>query len=243
VSAQIATNSAQMTSADNAISNAVSVVSAAQLSTQNALSNEISARQAASADLKSAINVVSNAVSVISAQIATNSAQMTSADNNLSNAISVVSAAQLSTWNRVSAILTSSTTFSGTTYTFTGNVAGNVSQTTNTLTLGYLHIPQVTFSANATLALSDAGKHYYSTSASNLALTIPNNASSSFAVGSAINLVNQGTGNITLTQGSGVTMYLAGNSTAANRTLTSYGLATIQKVATDTWFVVGVGLI
>jgi predicted nucleic acid-binding Zn-ribbon protein len=129
VSAQVATNSAQMVSADNAISNAVSVVSAAQLSTWNALSNEISVRGAASADLKSAINVVSNAVSVVSAQVATNSAQMVSADNAISNAVSIVSAAQLSTWNKVSAILTSSTTFSGATYTFSGSTAS-----TNTVT-------------------------------------------------------------------------------------------------------------
>ena len=109
VSAQVATNSAQMTSADNAISNAVSVVSAAQLSTWNAVSNEVSVRAEASAALESHINTVSNAVSVVgngisvvSAQVATNSAQMTSADNAISNAVSVVSAAQLSTWNALS---------------------------------------------------------------------------------------------------------------------------------------------
>ena len=179
-----------------------------------------------------------SAVNSLSSQIATNSAQMTSADNSLSNAISVVSAAQLSTWNRVSAILTSSTTFSGATYTFSGNIAGN----TNGFTIGYLNIPQVTFNANSTLALTDAGKHYYSTSSGNLTMTIPNNSSTSFAIGSAVNLINQGTGTVTVAQGSGVTLYFAGNSTAANRTVTSYGVATVQKVATDTWFIVGVGI-
>jgi len=109
----------------NTVSNAVSTVSAAQLSTWNAISNEISVRAAASADLKSAINVVSNAVSVVSAQVATNSAQMTSANNAISNAVSVVSAAQLSTWNKVSAILTSSQTFSGSTYGFSNTLQRN----------------------------------------------------------------------------------------------------------------------
>jgi hypothetical protein len=156
VSAQVATNSAQMTSADNAISNAVSVVSAAQLSTWNAVSNEISVRAAASAALESHINTVSNsvsvvsaaiasvethvntvsnAVSVVSAQVATNSAQMTSADNAISNAVSVVSAAQLSTWNKVSAILTSSQTFSGATYSFTGNT-NSTNTSTGTIVVG-----------------------------------------------------------------------------------------------------------
>ena len=77
---------------------------------------------------------------------------------------------------------------------------------------------------------------------SSYSLTVPNNSSTSFAIGSAINVVNQGTGNITITPGSGVTMYLAGNSTAGSRVLGSYGVATVQKVATDTWFVVGAGL-
>ena len=45
-----------------------------------------------------------------------------------------------------------------------------------------------------------------------------------------------------MAQGSGVTLYFAGNSTAGNRTLASYGLATVQKVDTDTWFIVGVGV-
>jgi hypothetical protein len=48
---------------------------------------------------------------------------------------------------------------------------------------------------------------------------------------------------MSILQGGGVTMYYAGNSTAGNRTLASYGVATIQKVATDTWFVVGVGIV
>jgi hypothetical protein len=50
---------------------------------------------------------------------------MTSADNAISNAVSVVSAAALSIWNAVSAIKTSSTTFSGATYSYTGSTASS----------------------------------------------------------------------------------------------------------------------
>jgi hypothetical protein len=121
-------------------------------------------------------------------------------------------------------------------------LSGNVQGSTNGFAIGYRDIPQVTFSANATIVLTDAGKHYYSTSSSNLVMTIANSTSANFAVGAAINLINQGTGTITVAQGSGVTMYLAGNSTSGNRTVASYGVATIQKVATDTWFIVGVGI-
>ena len=120
----------------------------------------------------------------------------------------------------------------------TGNVNGNV----NGFAIGYLNIPQVSFGANTTTAASDAGKHYYSTSAANLSLTIANNSSVSWAVGTTITIINQGTGTITIGQGSGVSMYFAGNSTAANRSLSTFGMATIINVASNTWFINGSGV-
>jgi hypothetical protein len=108
--------------------------------------------------------------------------------------------------------------------------------------IGYRDIPQVSFTGNATIATTDAGKHYYSTQSSNYILTIANNASQGFAVGAAISIVNQGTGNITIAQGSGVSLYLAGNATSGNRNVTTFGMATIMKVATDTWFINGTGV-
>lgn len=121
-------------------------------------------------------------------------------------------------------------------------VSGNITGNTAGFAIGYRDIPQVSFSANASIATTDAGKHYYSTSASNLVLTIANNASQAFAIGSAINIINRGTGTMTIAQDTGVTLYIAGNTTSGNRTLSSYGAATIQKVETDVWFVVGTGL-
>jgi hypothetical protein len=108
--------------------------------------------------------------------------------------------------------------------------------------VGYRDIPQVSFTANATIATTDAGRHYYSTQSTSYILTIANNASQSFQVGAAISIVNQGTGNITVAQGSGVTLYLAGNATSGNRTVATFGMATIIKVATDTWFINGTGV-
>jgi len=35
---------------------------------------------------------------------------------------------------------------------------------------------------------------------------------------------------------------MAGNSTAANRVVSNYGMATLMKVATDTWFINGTGV-
>lgn len=126
----------------------------------------------------------------------------------------------------------------------TGNIstAGNISGNTAGFAIGYRDIPQVSLSANATIATADAGKHFYSTSASNLILTIANNASQAFETGSALTIINQGTGNITVAQGSGVSLYLAGNATAGNRTISTFGMATCIKVATNTWFINGTGV-
>jgi hypothetical protein len=134
-------------------------------------------------------------------------------------------------------------------FSVTGNVtggniitAGNVSGNTAGYAIGYRDIPQVSFTGNATIATTDAGKHYYSTQSSNYTLTIANNASQGFQVGAAITVVNQGTGTITIAQGSNVTLYLAGNATSGNRSVATFGMATIMKVATDTWFINGTGV-
>lgn len=122
------------------------------------------------------------------------------------------------------------------------DVIGNISGNTAGFALGYRDIPQVAVAANATFALTDAGKHYYNTTAANFTLTVPNNSSVAFNTGSAITVVNQSANTLTIAQGTGVTMYMTGNATAGNRTLGSYGMATLMKVGTDTWFVSGSGV-
>jgi hypothetical protein len=118
---------------------------------------------------------------------------------------------------------------------------GNIAGSTNGYTLGYLNIPQVSAS-NTTLALGDAGKHYYSTTAGNLTLTIPLNSSVAFPTGTAISIVVQAAGNVLVNAASGVTLYMAGSSSAGNRTVGTYGMATLMKVASDTWFINGTGV-
>ena len=124
-----------------------------------------------------------------------------------------------------------------------GNIstAGNITGNTNGFTIGYLNIPQIA-AANATLALTDAGKHYYSTTEGNFTLTVPTNANVAFATGTAVSIVVQAAGNILVNAASGVTLYMAGNSTSANRVVGGYGMATLMKVASDTWFINGTGV-
>ena len=147
------------------------------------------------------------------------------------------------TVNAVTGITTGGTvsangTITGGNLSTTGNISGN----TNGFTIGYLNIPQVAAS-NATLGLTDAGKHYYSTSAGNFTLTIPTNATVAFATGTAISIVVQSLGNVLVNAASGVTLYMAGNSTAANRTVGGYAMATLMKVGTDTWMINGTGVV
>jgi hypothetical protein len=119
-----------------------------------------------------------------------------------------------------------------------GNIAGSV----NGFAIGYRDVPQIT-AANVTLIANDAGKHYYGANTNPTTITIPTNANVAFGNGTAISIVNQGTGNITVANAAGVLLYLAGNTTAGSRTLTSYGMATLIKVQVNTWFINGTGVV
>ena len=123
-----------------------------------------------------------------------------------------------------------------------GNITvGNIAGKTSGFTLGYLEMPQVA-SGNVTLALSDSGKHFYNTTASPQTITIPSFANVAFGNGTVISIANQSTSNISVALQSGVILYLAGNATSASRTITSYGVATLLKVNTNTWFINGSGV-
>lgn len=124
----------------------------------------------------------------------------------------------------------------------TANITGNLTAITNGFTIGYLNVPQVILSANSILALSDAGKHYYSTSGTELTLTIPDSTSINWTIGTEIQIINSGTANIQVLRGTGVDLYFSGNSASANRTLGSYGTATLLNVAANKWFIQGSSL-
>ena len=127
--------------------------------------------------------------------------------------------------------------------TVTGNIAGaNINANTNGFAIGYKEIPPVVLSANDTIALEDSGKHFRSTTAGNITLSIPTNATVAFPTGTAISIVEQAAGNILVNAISGVTLYQAGNSTVGNRVISTYGVATLMKVDTDTWFISGTGV-
>jgi hypothetical protein len=132
----------------------------------------------------------------------------------------------------------------GTDYVAPGGALGTPSSGTlssctvdGTNGVGYINAPQ---STNTTVAASDAGKHIYFTGGSTATLTVNTNSTTPLATGTVILVVNNNSGNLTIS-GAGVTFQLA-NGATGNRTVATKGMATLLKVATDTWYVSGAGV-
>ncbi len=86
-----------------------------------------------------------------------------------------------------------------------------------------------------TLVLTDHTKLVTLSNASAITLTVPPNSSVAFAVGSVIDLAQIGAGQVTIAQGSGVTI----NATPGLKLRARYSGATLRKRATDTWLLFG----
>jgi hypothetical protein len=95
-------------------------------------------------------------------------------------------------------------------------------------------IPQNSQTTGYTLVAADAGKHVFTVTG----VTVPSGV---FSVGDAISIYNNTTDNITITQGTNVTLRQAGASGTGNRTLAQRGLATVLCVSgsAGTEFVIG----
>jgi hypothetical protein len=107
-------------------------------------------------------------------------------------------------------------------------------------------VPQNAQNTNYTLVASDAGKHLYYTQSSNVTLYIPPSSNTvSFVNGTKIMIVSRTSSNgiVTVTPNTGVSLYLAGNTTSTSRSVTTYGVATLLQVATNTWMISGSGIV
>lgn len=87
-----------------------------------------------------------------------------------------------------------------------------------------------------TTVLADDGKLITCDNGSAIALTIPPNSSVAYGIGTQINIMQLGAGQVTITAGSGVTLRSAGSKL---KTDAQYAVATCCKIAADTWVVVG----
>jgi hypothetical protein len=121
--------------------------------------------------------------------------------------------------------------------TTTGSIiiSGNTATVTSAnYTIGYRDLPQLT--SFGTLATTDGGKHYYGSGT----ITVPTNAAFPLAVGTAVLII--ATNSTTITPAGGVTLRWGGTSSTGGRTLAQFGVATLVKGASDTWYVSGTGL-
>jgi hypothetical protein len=133
ISADLVSIDTKLSNAISAVADNISVVSASLASTNDVVS-------ALSSDLVSIDGKLSNAISAIAADLG-------SAVSDLHSAIDTVS-------NEISIILTSSTTFSGSTYSFTGNTPSTDTSTGTIVITGGLAVSDNVF-ANIVTAVSE----------------------------------------------------------------------------------------
>lgn len=87
-----------------------------------------------------------------------------------------------------------------------------------------------------TLALTDANKFQVWTAGTTATITVPTNASVAFPVSTEIDFFQQGAGQVVFAAAGGVTIQSANSNL---KMAVQFGGATLKKVATDTWALVG----
>jgi hypothetical protein len=96
-------------------------------------------------------------------------------------------------------------------------------------------VPQETKSTSYVLQNSDHGKHISTTAGVTLNTGI-------FTIGQNVTIFNNSSSSITITQGTSVTIYLAGTANTGSRTLAQRGIATLLCVGTNAYVINGGGL-
>lgn len=114
-----------------------------------------------------------------------------------------------------------------------GSVTPRSTPTTNEG--GYLGVPVDEQDGTYTLVMADAGQVVRHNSATAHTYTIPKSTTVAYPVGTTITFRNYGSGNLTLSPASGVTLLQAGSGTSASVVLTQYGFVTALMEATDVW--------
>ena len=86
-----------------------------------------------------------------------------------------------------------------------------------------------------TLVLTDAGKLVTLSNAAAITLTVPLESSVGYAIGSSIDIVQIGAGQVTVAGAGGVTV----NATPGLKLRAQYSAGTLIKTASNTWLLVG----
>lgn len=105
--------------------------------------------------------------------------------------------------------------------------------------LGQLTLNAQTGTTYTFVLTDNRNKLVTASNASAQTYTIPLNSSVAFPTGSMINIIAIGTGQVTIQGASGVTVASTGATSAAPKLRKQYSAATLIKVGTDSWYVVG----
>ncbi len=90
-----------------------------------------------------------------------------------------------------------------------------------------------------TFVLSDKDDLVTANNASAQTYTIPLNSSVAFPVGTLINIIQIGAGQVTVQAAGGVAFASTGATSTAPKTRTQYSVLTLIKAGTDTWYATG----
>jgi len=144
------------------------------------------------------------------------------------------------------------TGLSGGTITTSGTIAIDTATTVDvstaqTLTNKTLTAPVINLALNAqtgttyTFALTDNGKLVTASNASAQTYSIPTNGTTAFPVGTQINIIGIGAGEVTIQAASSGTTTVAstGATATAPKLRAQYSSATLIKASTDLWYVAG----
>jgi hypothetical protein len=124
--------------------------------------------------------------------------------------------------------------------TLTSPTINGATIATSTLTSPIINLGITADTSTAyTTVLSDNGKLITLSNASAITATIPPNSSVAYPVGAQLNFVQYGVGQVTFTQGAGVTIVSTGSTASAPKTRARYSSATAIQTSTDTWLVAG----
>lgn len=146
--------------------------------------------------------------------------------------------------NEVNATLDAHTEEDATDAHTIGNITGLTTALSNKASTTHDHddayAPQfsaiTSLSTSTTLALSHAQKLLRCTSSSNRTITVPPNSSVEFPVGTEIEIVQFGTGTVTIAAGSNVTIRSKDSKLAIDG---QYAGATLKKIDTNEWLLIG----
>jgi hypothetical protein len=124
--------------------------------------------------------------------------------------------------------------------TLTSPTINGATIATSTLTSPIINLGITTDTSTAyTTVLSDNGKLITLSNASAITATIPPNSSVAYPVGAQLNFVQLGAGQVTFTQGAGVTIVSTGATASAPKTRAQYSSATAIQTSTNNWLVAG----